>query len=94
MEKKTNHFMTADIPEAVETSVFPSFSQTDVHVLNCGWGPCHLFPSSKGTELSKKQVVYMDSSFMSPIQLLMSLNRRMSDCDKLIDFFSGNTGVC
>lgn len=33
----------------------------------------------------------MDPSYVSPMELLMSLNRRMSDCDKLIDPFCGNT---
>lgn len=46
-----------------------------------------LFSYFGGTELSKKQVVYVDVSYVSPMELLMSLNRRMSDCDKLIDPF-------
>lgn len=35
----------------------------------------------------------MDPSCVSPLELLMSLNRRMCDCDKLIDSFCGNTSV-
>lgn len=69
------------------------FSQT--YVLNCtlGLGTLPLISQFGGTELSKKQLVYMDPSCVSPMELLMSLNRRMSDCDKLIDPFSGNTSV-
>lgn len=58
--------------------------------LNSGVGDLASFG---GTELSKKQVVYMDPSYVSPMELLMPLNRRMSDCDKLIDPFCGNTSV-
>lgn len=35
----------------------------------------------------------MDPSYVSPMELLMSLSRRMSDCDKLIDPFFGNMSV-
>lgn len=84
---------TADIPEQGETLRIHVFSQT--YVLNCtlGLGTLPLISQFGGTELSKKQPVYMDSSCVSPMELLMSLNRRMSDCDKLIDPFSGNTSV-
>ena len=84
---------TANIPDQVETCETHVISQTNV--LNYSLGLETLPPISQfgGTELSKKQVVYMDPSCMTPMELLMSLNRRMSDCDKLIDPFSGNTSV-
>lgn len=58
-----------------------------------GLGTLSLISQFGGTELSKKQVVYIGPSSVCLFKLLMSLNRRMCDCDKLIDPFCGNTSV-
>lgn len=83
---------TADIPEQGETENPRIFTNLRIE-LHMGLGTLPPISQFGGTELSKKQLVYMDPSCVSPMELLMSLNRRMSDCDKLIDPFSGNTSV-
>lgn len=82
----------ADIQQGKTFRIYV-FSQTDGLNQTLGLGTLPLISHFGGTELSKKQVVYMDPSYVSPMELLMPLNRRMSDCDKLIDPFCGNTSA-
>lgn len=92
-QERTTEFRWGRHTLTGETFKIHVFPQTDILKYVLGLETLPLISQFGGTDLSKKQVVYMDLSYVSPSELLMSLNRRMSDCDKLIDSFCGNTSV-